>query len=111
MKVYRYTTTIGYIIDWSEVNWDSIDESSIDEEAERLYLLLYELRKELVDVIKIVPIEILHRLIKALQVFMENIESLPSIIQEEIEMYFYYENIEQKILEHRNLNWDEVIES
>ncbi len=110
MNVYRYTTIIGYITEWSDVEWDAMDESSVDEESEKLFSLLYELRKELDDVIKLVSIETLHRFMKALQVFKENLDSLPIIIQEEIEMYFYYENIESKIEKYRNIIWDDIIE-
>jgi len=109
MKAYRYTVSIDYLVEWSKVRWDTIEKQSLDEEAERLYTLLHELRMELIEVVKHISIETLHRFPKTLHVFKENIDSLPRVVQQEIELYFSYENIEKKIKEHRNLIWNDII--
>ena len=91
------------------LNWENVDSETQDQSMEELYLTLYELRKQISEIVEKLPLLLLTRFAKALQTLMDDQDNLTSDVQEELEMYFYYENIEEKIEESRELSWDELL--
>jgi hypothetical protein len=93
----------------ANLNWEDVDSDTLEQTMEELYLVLYELRKQLINVIEELPLPLLSRLAKALQKLMDSQDNLTSDVQEELEMYFFYENIEEKVEEKRELFWEDLI--
>ena len=94
----------------ASINWDDVDSESLDQTMEELYLALYELRKQISEIVVKIPLPLLVRFAKTLQALNDDQDNLTSDVQEELEMYFFYENIEEKIEESRELSWEELLE-
>ena len=75
---------------------------------ERCYLTLYELRKNLNDLIINLPFILLARFTQILQTMKDNQDLFSIDVQEEIEMYFLYENIIEKVEKNRKVHWDDI---
>jgi len=100
---------IAFMEKCTSLNWDIVDSESLDQTMEELYLALYELRKQISEVVIKLPLPLLTRFAKALQALNDDQDNLTSDVQEEIEMYFFFENIEEKIEENRGASWDELL--
>lgn len=101
---------IAFMEKCASMNWDEVDSESQDQTMEELYLALYELRKQISEIVVMLPLPLLGRFAKALQALNDNQDNLTSDVQEELEMYFFYENIEEKIEENRELSWEELLD-
>jgi hypothetical protein len=100
---------IAFMEHCASLNWDNVNSESLDQTMEELYLALYEFRKQISEIIVKLPLPLLTRFAIALQTLMDDQDNLTSDVQEEIEMYFFYENIGEKIEENRGLSWDELL--
>lgn len=100
---------IAFMENCANLNWDQIDSESLDQTMEELYLALYELRKQISEIVVTLPLPLLTRFAKALQTLNDDQDNLTSDVQEELEMYFFYENIGEKIEENRGFSWDELL--
>ncbi len=101
---------IAFMENCASLNWDQVDSESLDQTMEELFLALYELRKQISEIVVKLPLPLLTRFAKALQTLKDDQDNLTSDVQEELEMYFFYENIEEKIEENRELSWEELLE-
>ncbi len=100
---------IAFMEKCASLNWDQVDSETLDQTMEELYLALYELRKQINEIVVKLPLPLLTRFAKALQTLNDDQDNLTSDVQEELEMYFFYENIEEKIEENRELSWEELL--
>ncbi|MBK5113906.1 MAG: hypothetical protein JJE41_09760 [Candidatus Heimdallarchaeota archaeon] len=100
---------IDFLEKCAGLSWDEVDADSLEQTMEELYLTLYELRKEINEIVVNLSLPLLTRLAKALQKLMDNQDNLTSDVQEELEMYFFYENIEEKVEENRELFWEDLV--
>ena len=100
---------IAILENCASLNWENVDPETLDKTMEELYLTLYELRKQLSEIVEKLSLPLLTRFAKTLQTLMDDQDNLTSDVQEELEMYFFYENIEEKIEESRELSWDELL--
>ena len=101
---------IAFMEKCSKINWDETDSESQDQTMEELYLALYELRKQISEIVVMLPLPLLGRFAKALQALNDTQDILTSDVQEELEMYFFYENIKEKTEENRDLTWEELLD-
>jgi hypothetical protein len=93
----------------SKFNWDEIDIDANEELLSDFSLALYYVRKNLNFYLTNINYTYLVRLAHALQALKNNLEKLPYEALEEIEMYFYYERITDKVKELRDVYWDELL--
>ena len=100
---------IDFLEKCAGLSCDEVDAESLEKTMEELYLALYELRKQINEIVEKSPLALLTSFAKALQTLKDNQDYLTSDVQEELEMYFFYENIEEKIEENRELSWDELL--
>jgi len=100
---------IAFLENCTSMNWDKVDSESLEQIMEELYLALYDLRKQISEIVVKLPLPLLTRFAKALQTLKDDQDNLTSDVQEELEMYFFYENIDEKIEESRELSWDELL--
>jgi len=110
MEEEQVKKQIAFMENCASLNMDEIDSESLDQTMEELYLALYELRKQISEIIVKLPLPLLARFAKALQTLNDDQDNLTSDVQEELEMYFFYENIEEKIEENRELSWEELLD-
>ena len=110
MNEEKVKKQIAFMEKCVSMNWDEVNSESLDQTMEELYLILYELRKQISEIVVKIPLSLLVRFAKALQALNDDQDNLTSDVQEELEMYFFYENIEEKIEEKRELSWDELLE-
>ncbi|MBD3193282.1 MAG: hypothetical protein GF308_21790 [Candidatus Heimdallarchaeota archaeon] len=94
----------------TRINWTDTDSEFVEQKMDELYYTLYELRKEANEIVTKLSLSLLTRLAKALQILFDNQDEFTSDVQEELEMWFLYENIVEKIENERELSWDELIE-
>ena len=94
----------------AEINWDNVDAENFEDEIEGLYIALYEIRKRLDEVIAKWPELFLARLARSLQTLSDNQDYFTTDVQEELEQYFLFENIKEKIEDERKLTWDKLLE-
>ncbi|MCG3253540.1 MAG: hypothetical protein KAX09_06805 [Candidatus Heimdallarchaeota archaeon] len=110
MEEEQVKKQIAFMENCASLNMDEIDSKSLDQTMEELYLALYELRKQINEIVVKLPLPLLTRFAKALQTLNDDQDNLTSDVQEELEMYFFYENIEEKIEENRELSWEELLD-
>ncbi|NHJ47562.1 MAG: hypothetical protein FK733_07230 [Asgard group archaeon] len=89
--------------------FDEVDIDAYENELEDLYNLLYDLRKDLNDIIAYLPISLLARFARVLQLLFENIDNQTTDIIEELEMFFYYDRIKEKVEILRDMTWDNLV--
>jgi len=94
----------------AEINWETVDAESFETEIEELYINLYEIRKRLNNVIANWSELFLARLARSLQSLYDNQDYLSTDVQEELEQYFLFENIQEKIEVERNISWEKLLE-
>jgi len=110
MEEEQVKKQITFMENCASLNKDEVDSESLDQTMEELYLALYELRKQISEIVVKLPLPLLTRFAKALQTLNDDQDNLTSDIQEELEMYFFYENIKEKIEENRELSWEELLD-
>lgn len=91
------------------MNWDEVDPDSTEEIKEELYLTLHYMRREISEIIVNLPLPLLARLARALYILSDIQENLSVDVQEELEMYFLYDNIEENVEEQRDISWKELL--
>lgn len=94
----------------AEIDWEVVDAELFEDEIEELYIILYEIRKRLNEAIAKWPEFFLGRLARSLQYLNDNQDYFTTDVQEELEQYFLFENIQEKIENERNLSWDSLLE-
>ncbi len=110
MEEEQVKKQIAFMENCASLKLDEVDSESLDQTMEELYLALYELRKQISEIVVKLPLPLLTRFAKALQTLNDDQDNLTSDIQEELEMYFFYENIKEKIEENRELSWEELLD-
>ncbi|NHJ05546.1 MAG: hypothetical protein EAX90_12030 [Candidatus Heimdallarchaeota archaeon] len=93
----------------ASLDWDEVDPDSSEEIMEELYITLHYMRREISEIIVNLPLPLLTRLARALYILLDIQDNLSVDIQEELEMYFLYENIEEKVEEYRDLSWANLL--
>jgi len=94
----------------AEINWEIVDAELFEDEIEELYITLYEIRKRLDKAIANWSEYFLARLARTLQYLSDNQNHFTTDVQEELEQYFLFENIREKIEDERNISWDKLLE-
>ena len=87
---------------------DNNNQEGIEHIMEKLYITLYELRRNLNDLILNLPFILLARFTQILQTMEDNQVLFSTEVQEEIEMYFSYENIIEKVEKNRKVYWEDI---
>ena len=94
----------------SAIDWETVDTESLEDEIEELYLTLYDIRKRLNNVMSQWSELLLARLARSLQSLYDYQDYLSTDVQEELEQYFLFENIQEKIENERELSWEKLLE-
>ncbi|MHA1532755.1 MAG: hypothetical protein ACTSR6_12245 [Candidatus Heimdallarchaeota archaeon] len=110
MEEEQVKKQITFMENCASLNKDEVDSESLDQTMEELYLALYELRKQISEIVVKLPLPLLTRFAKVLQTLNDDQDNLTTDVQEELEMYFFYENIKEKIEENRELSWEELLD-
>ena len=108
MKEELFTPHLDFLDDCilKVIENNNLEES--DDLMEKCYLTLYELRKNLNDIILHLPFISLSRFTQILQTMKDNQGLFSTEVQEEIEMYFSYENVIEKVEKNRKVYWDDI---
>ena len=101
---------LSFLEKMAEIDWETTDADLFENEIEELYIVLYEIRKRLDEAIAKWPEILLGRLARSLQYLQDNQDYFTTDVQEELEQYFLFENIQEKIEDVRKLSWNKLLE-
>ncbi|HUT82654.1 MAG TPA: hypothetical protein VMZ29_15775 [Candidatus Bathyarchaeia archaeon] len=105
-KIKKQITFLMKCVDLIAIDQDI---NALQQSMEELYLSLYDLRKQLIEIIVYLPKPHLAKFAEALDMLWFNKDSLSEDIQEELDVIFFYENIKESISEIRKISWDDLL--